>query len=315
MSLFYRGLLPYYYFNQAGDGQPATVWDGVTLGPDGLTPSKSSTAQINVVGLGTRFPIGFTLAEFCKLYYRTKWDEVNIDSDVVISNPSALATSPTSLTAFDPAEGSSTYYAYLGGMSNFSNPRALVAGANSGVSMGWRDQFAAYYGFDFGYVGIAQTDNPPFVEGSAGTLVGPVGWWSGVTANFILNLGFEGLYMVPGSDGDPDLYYPALNITVTGSSYCSPDGLDSYTPPSNPGLSVVTASANYSAAQIEAFKSDGTYGSGGGSNTSILFTLEDGEGNKILDEFELPGMTVQEGDPTATGTFVTLTVPNAWDYS
>jgi hypothetical protein len=77
-----------------GNGE---IWDNSTFyNDDGvLRPSNSSSAQTDVAGPGTPFPIGFSLQEFFAIYWRTKI----LSIEITATKPGGTASDTFTLSA------------------------------------------------------------------------------------------------------------------------------------------------------------------------------------------------------------------------
>jgi len=102
--LYADGYFPFCIQENAQDGLPVEVWDGVTYyklegqWPDGdddpftevpdFYPSKTSGEQIDVLGVGTFYPVGFTFEELMFLYWRVRrFDIKPVDGPAWVAGP------------------------------------------------------------------------------------------------------------------------------------------------------------------------------------------------------------------------------------
>jgi hypothetical protein len=323
---FFRKAIPtgaygWTIITRAQDGDPVEIWDGSTYGPDGATASKSSSAQITVVGPGTPYPIGFTLQELSRFYWLPRWDDIQIDSSETDIEATASGTT-VSLSTFSPCAGSQTFgflYPLLptggGYLVEFpiTSPIQLTVGLYGQASMsdGQTTMTGIYNPYN-GDLPTTREEVRPFSLNPSISQYEPDGIFEltkyvGVGISFTFSPSRDSTCLIKGSDGSPDLYYPALSINVGASAYNESDGSDgsdfcfcsadsSYTPNSTvlaPDGSPLTRTSN-----------------------PISFTLESVNGIKIIDNFPLPGFVATSGGAaSASGSSVKLILQTPeWNY-
>lgn len=75
----YRTGFPFEIRELAEDGLPVEMWDGETW-YSRFSKSKSASEKITVIGPGTHWPVGLTLAELADLVWRTRYWTVDYSS-------------------------------------------------------------------------------------------------------------------------------------------------------------------------------------------------------------------------------------------
>lgn len=96
----YRNGFPFLIRSRDQDFLPFSLWDGATFGPSGR-PSRRSDADVDVYGPGTLNPIGMSLSQLSKLYWRAKeiTHSMNVSMTFVYPSSGGVSSGTKSVVA------------------------------------------------------------------------------------------------------------------------------------------------------------------------------------------------------------------------